>query len=40
MQDSLNEMLNPVFWEKKKKKYHQFVVYWISPQTISESVEK
>ena len=29
---SLNEMSYPVFWENKKK-YHQFVVCWTSPES-------
>ena len=31
--DNLHEMLNPVFWEKKKEKYRLLVVCWISPES-------
>ena len=29
----LYEMSNPVFWGKKREKYHQSVVCWISPES-------
>ena len=28
--DNLHEMPNPIFYEKKKKKYDQLVICWIS----------
>ena len=30
--DNLRDMSKPVFWENKKK-YHQFVNFWISPES-------
>ena len=30
IEDNLHEMLNPFFWEKNKKKCHQFVICWIN----------
>ena len=31
--DTLHEMSNSVFGEKQEKKYDQFVVCWISPES-------
>ena len=33
MGDNLHEMSKPVFWEKQEK-YHLFVVYWISSESV------
>ena len=33
--DNLHAISNPVFQKKKRKeKYHQFVIYWISQQSV------
>ena len=31
--DYLHERSNPNFWENKKK-WHQFVIFWISPEMV------
>ena len=31
-EDHLQVISKPVFYEKVKKKYHEFVVFWISPE--------